>query len=220
MEIKGKTAENVWKKILKYVVENGHEFNDRNERICKECLNVVAKIESIKGITKPIEILNSFEKWVYPSLEELKSSVLGKSGFNRYYYDYAKRIFNQDGINQIDSYIIPLLKKDPNSRRAVVTLYSPKKDSYVSKKESPGMIAVNFNIRDKKLHATGIIRSNDIFYGWPGNIVHIYFLADYIGKKLNMPIGSINTFSISAHIFDDQFEYIDKILRMKRGLEE
>ena len=218
-EIKGKSAEIVWKKALKHILDNGKNFMDRNDRLCKECLNVILKVENTNGITKPIEILNSFDKWVYPNVEEIKSSVLGKSGLNRYYYDYANRIFIQGGINQLEDYIIPLLKKDPNTRRALIILYSPKKDSFLSKKEAPGMTSIHFNIRDNKLYVTSVIRSNDIFYGWPGNIVQSYFLGDYVSKKINIPLVSVDTISISAHIFEDQFEYIEKVLKMKRGMD-
>src|SRR3989344_1582136 len=179
MEIKEKTAEKTWKSILKHVLENGTEFIDGKNRLCKEALNIVATIEDTKDITKPIEILSSFKKWVYPSLEELKSSIL---------------------------------KKDSTSKRGIVVFYGPEKDTLPLKKETPGMVMMNFNIRNKKLHATVVIRSNDLFYGWPCNIVQAYFLADYISRELNVQIGSITTISISAHLFEEQFEYINKIL--------
>jgi len=212
MEIKEKTAEKTWKSILKHVLENGTEFIDRKNRLCKEALNIVATIEDTKDITKPIEILSSFKKWVYPSLEELKSSILEKEDSPGYYYHYGSRAFNYSGINQINDYILPLLKKDPTSKRGIVVFYGPEKDTLPLKKETPGMVMMNFNIRNKKLHATVVIRSNDLFYGWPCNIVQAYFLADYISRELNVQIGSITTISISAHLFEEQFEYINKIL--------
>jgi len=215
MQIKEKTAEKAWKKVLRHILDNGIEFIDRENRLCKECMNITLTVESIENIDKPIEMLNSFNKWVYPPLEELKNLMLSKKESSGYYYKYGSRTFNYDGINQIDDFIIPLLKKDPNTRRAIVVFYNPNKDSSPEKKETPGMVLVNFNIRDKKLHATTVIRSNDLFYGWPGNIVQTYFLADYVSKELNIPIGTLNTTSISAHIFEDQFEDIRKILRIR-----
>jgi thymidylate synthase len=215
MEIIEKTAEKAWKKLLKYVLENGANFKDVNGRICKEALNVVTVVENPENIAKPIEILNSFNKWIYPPIEEIKDSILGKKDIGGYYYNYGARAFNYNGVNQIDDYIIPLLKKDPGQRRAIIVFYGPEKDAMLLKKETPGMIMMNFNIREKKLHATMVIRSNDLFYGWPANIIQGYFLADYISKELNCPIGKITTISISAHVFEDQFEYIRKIIAMK-----
>jgi thymidylate synthase len=214
MEIKGKNAVIVWKKVLKYLLENGVEITEKNNRLYKERLNIVTRIESTEKITDPIEILNSFKKWVYPTLEELKASVLEKNPFNRYYYDYGLRAFNFNGINQIDNYLIPLLKNNPGSKRGIVIFYTPQ-DSLPLKKETPGMISMHFNIINNKLHATAFLRSNDFFYGWPGNIVQTHFLAEYVAKKLNYPIGTLNTISVSAHIYEEQFEYIEKVLKHK-----
>jgi thymidylate synthase len=212
MDIREKTAEKVWKKMLRAVMENGTEFIDRRGRLCKEVLNIITTIETPENITKPIEILSSFKKWEYPSLEELKAFMLEKEDVPGYYYHYGSRAFNYNGIDQINNYIIPLLKKDSTSKRAILVFYGPEKDTLPLKKETPGMVMINFNIRNKKLHATAVIRSNDLFYGWPGNVVQTYFLAEYVSKELNVPLGTISTISISAHIFQDQFEDIRKII--------
>jgi len=214
MEIVEKNAEKAWKKVLKYVLEEGTEFTDRRNRLCKEVLNIKITLQTAEDITKPLEILNSFGKWVYPSLEELKNSILGKKEIPGYYYNYGSRAFNYNGLNQVDDYIIPLLKKDPSSKRGILVFYGPEKDTLPLRKETPGMVMMNFNIRKGKLHVTIVIRSNDLFYGWPANIIQTYFLADYVSKELNVPLGEMTTISISAHIFEDQFEDIRKVLRM------
>jgi len=212
VEIKEKTAEKAWKKMLKEVMEHGTEFIDRKGRLCKEVLNIITTIETPDNVTKPIEILSSLKKWVYPSLEELKTFMLEKEDIPGYYYHYGSRAFNYNGIDQVNDYLIPLLKKEPSSKRGIVVFYGPEKDTLPLKKETPGMVMMNFNIRNKKLHVTAIIRSNDLFYGWPGNIVQTYFLADYVSKELNVPLGELTTLSISAHIFEDQFEDIKKVI--------
>ena len=212
MEIKARTAEEAWKKMLREVMKNGVEFIDRKSRLCKETLNIITCVESPEAVTKPIEMLSSFKKWAYPSAEELKAFMLEKSDIPGYYYHYGSRAFNYSGIDQVNDYLIPLLKKEPTSKRGIIVFYGPEKDTLPLKKETPGMVMMNFNIRNKKLHATAVIRSNDLFFGWPGNIVQTYFLADYVSKELNVPIGTLNTISISAHIFEDQFEYIKKLL--------
>jgi len=225
MEVKDKTASKVWKKALKYILSKGKDFTDKEERVCREILNMTLVIEDpTKDITGPIKILNSFKKWIYPPLEELAKFMLSKKDMPGYYYTYGSRAFNfgsgshnldkkdQNQINQIEEFVIPLLKKDPTSRRATVLFYNPLKDSNLYKKEVPGMILANFKIKDKKLYVTAVIRSNDLFYGWPTSIYQIYILQDYIREKLNLDIGSITTFSVSAHIFEDQFDDIKKII--------
>jgi len=216
MEIIAKNAEQAWKKILEYTFENGKDFIDRDNRTCREVLNVILTIKNLKDITKPIERINSFKKWVYPPLEELESFILSKKEIPGYYYNYGARAFNFGPINQVDDFIIPLLKKDKTSRRASIVFYNPIKDSSLFKKDIPAMIMINFNIRQHKLHAISIVRSNDLFFGWPANLYQTYVLLDYIAKQIGVELGTITTISISAHIFEDQFEDINKVINMKR----
>lgn len=217
MEFKGKDAAKVWKEMLRYVMENGREFVNKKKKICKEELNVITTIEDCSTIQKPMEILNSFNKWVYPPIGEIKRSILDKKDIPGYYYNYGARAFNFNGkgLNQIDDYLIPLLKENPASKRGIVMFYGAEKDTLPLKKETPAVVMTNFNIRDKKLHTTVVIRSNELFFGWPSNIVQTFFLADYVSKELNVPLGSLNTIAISAHIFEDQFEDIKKVIGKK-----
>jgi len=212
-QIKEKTAIKAWKKILDHVLREGREFIDRRDNLCKESLNVVATVESVENVLKPIKILNMFNKWIYPSPEQIKESILGNDPHSsEYYYNYGERAFSFNGLNQIDSYIIPLLKKNPNSKRAIVVFFNPEKDIADNKKEIPGLVMMNFNIRDGKINTTMVIRSNDMFHGWPANIAQAYFITEYLSKELNYPIGDLTTVSVSAHIFEGQFEDIGKVV--------
>jgi thymidylate synthase len=213
MEINKKTTLDAWRTALSYLIRNGKEYIDHNDRKTKEILNLSIHIENPSDdITSPIKIMRKSDKWVYPPLEEIESIILLKNLAPTYSYSYGPRIFNHNGVNQIDDFIIPLLKKDPMSRRAVVNIWNPLKDSNIYKKDVPGLMMIDFKLRDNKLHTTYFVRSNDIFFGWPANIYQIYTLIKYITKELNCEVGSITSFSTSAHIFEDQYEGINEIL--------
>ncbi len=212
VEIKGKTSMEVWKKILALLMKNGYSFKDRRNKICMEELNLTAVIETPDEILKPIELLNKFNKWNYPSPDLIKQAVLFKGDFSEYYYNYGKRAFYMDKVNQIDDYVIPLLKNDPTSKRGIVVFYSPKRDTLPVRKETPGMVMINFIVRNHKLCSSVLIRSNDMFHGWPGNVAQAFFLTQYVATALNYPVGSITTMSISAHIFEEQFDDIKKVV--------
>jgi len=203
-----------WKESLKHVFEKGKDFQDENNRTCREVFNLLIKIRNPeKDIKAPIKLLNNFKNWKYPPLEEIAKVILSNKLAPDYSYSYGPRMFNfQNKIDQINEFVIPLLKENPNSRRATVSLWDPVKDSKLIKKDIPGLITVDFKLRNNKLNLTAIIRSNDLFFGWPANIYQLYVLQDHIRKKLNCEIGNLDTVSISAHIFKDQFEYIKKIL--------
>jgi thymidylate synthase len=216
VEIKGKTSMEVWKKILASIMKNGESYKDRRNKICKEELNITATIETPDEILKPIETLAKFNKWDYPSPDLIKKSILFKEDSSEYYYNYGKRAFYMDKVNQVDDYIIPLLKKTPSSKRGIVVFYSPRRDTLPLRKETPGVVMINFVVRNHKLCASMVIRSNDMFHGWPGNVAQAFFLTQYIAGELNYPIGTITTYSISAHIFEEQFDDIKKVIGRKK----
>jgi len=211
-EIKAKTASEAWKKMLKFIMSEGDSYKDGRDKICKETINLIVTVENMAGILAPLDSLSKSSKWVYPSAEEIKKSILYKDNSSEYYYNYGKRAFYMDRINQIDDYVIPLLKKSPMSKRAIVIFFAAKRDTLPLRKEIPGVIMIDFVIRNNKLCSTMVIRSNDMFYGWPANIAQAYFLTKYVADELNYPIGTITTFSNSAHIFEEQFDDIKKIV--------
>lgn len=213
MEIIENSVFDAWKRVLKYIYEKGKDFVDSEERVCREVLNLTLVVkEPGKDITKPIEVLNSFKKWVYPPFDELANFMLTKKDIPGYYYTYGSRAFKFGTLEQIEKFVIPLLKKDLTSRRAVILFYNPMKDSYLYKKETPGMISADFKVRDNKLYVTAVIRSNDMFFGFPANIYQIYILQEYVRKKLGVEAGNLTIFSNSAHIFEDNFEDILKVI--------
>ncbi len=214
MEIKSETIINAWKSSLKYIFESGEDFTDENNRVCREVLNLVIEVNNPgEDITVAVDVLNSFKKWVYPPLDEIGDLILSRKLSPTYSYSYGPRLFNfQNTINQIDNFIIPLLKRNSFSRRGIVLVWNPIQDSNIYKRDVPGLISIYFKIRKKMLNATIVVRSNDIFFGWPANLYQVFVLQDYIAKKLGCKIGSLTTFSNSAHIFKDQFEDIQKVI--------
>ena len=92
-------------------------------------------------------------------------------------------------------------------------LYHPVVDSKINIKETPGLISIFFKILNNKLTLTTVIRSNDMFIGWPANIYQVYLLQKYVAEKLGLETSSITTISHSAHVFDEYSEEVDKVLK-------
>lgn len=211
MEIREKNVLDAWKKSLKYVIDNGSDFIDSDERKCRELLNLTIIIdEPEKDYEAPIDIIQQFD-WIYPSKEELESIMLSREQPASYEYTYGPRIFNFKGKDQVNDFVIPLLKKDPTSRRAVITLFDPSTDSNLLSKNIPSLLYAYFKIKDNKLTLTCSIRSNDLFIGWPGNIYQIIMLHKYVAELLNLKLGMLTTISGSAHVFHEHFEMMAKI---------
>ncbi len=215
MELEDFSTKDLWKKAIKYIRKEGQKFLDNDGRVCVEVNNLIIKIKNAENtdIDAPIDIISSKKKWIYPSKDEL-AGIMFKSFQNPAYdYTYGGRIFDfNEEVDQLNEFILPLLSKDPYSRRAILVFYDPSRDSLVDNKNTPGIIYVQFRVVSGRLTVSCHIRSNDLFFGWPANVYQIYCLQGYVAEKLKLLKGDIYTISNSAHVFEDDFEYIDEVI--------
>lgn len=115
------------------------------------------------------------------------------------------------GFNQI-ALIIKMLQKDPNSRRAVINLNVPNPKA-ITTKDEPCTIALQFFIRNKKLHCIAMMRSNDIWFGFPYDVAFFTDVQKYIARHLGIEYGTYYHFAVSLHLYDRDFEKIMNIVQ-------
>ncbi len=215
MEITKNKARDLWREAINSINERGENFNDNDNRTCQELINLTLNLIDVNNaeIDEPIKTMMNSKKWIYPSKEELSGIMFKEYQAPIYEYTYGGRIFGFNGnLDQINSFIIPLLKKDKHTRRAILVFYNPTEDSKPDNKNTPGLIYVQFRVINDKLCMNCHIRSNDLFFGWPANIYQLYCLMDYVSKKIEIENGNITTFSNSAHIFLEDLPEIKEIL--------
>ena len=114
------------------------------------------------------------------------------------------------GFDQIEK-VIKLLRKDPTSRRAVINLNTPN-ENVIETKDEPCTIALQFLIRNEKLYCTGMMRSNDIWFGFPYDVAFFTQLQMYIADRLELKYGTYTHFVVSMHLYDRNIKDIQKIL--------
>ncbi len=213
MEIIAKNSISAWKKTLSAIMTKGDDFIDKEKRVCRELLNLILVIESSEDVEEPVDVMRGFKDFVYPNKEEIKNIMLDKIGNSGYGFSYGQRLFNYKNMkNQMDNFIITVLKNNSSSRRAMAIIYDPSIDSDKNKKLIPSLISIHFKIFNSKLDITANIRSNDFFIGWPANVYQLNFLQKYVADKLSIDVGKITIFSNSAHVFQEHFDKINKII--------
>lgn len=215
MEITKNKAKDLWQEAITLIHSEGENFKDNDNRTCQELINLTLNLTDVENaeIDEPIKTMMNSKKWIYPSKEELSGIMFKEYQAPIYEYTYGGRIFSFNGnIDQINSFIIPLLKKDKHTRRAILSFYNPTEDSKPNNKNTPGIIYIQFRILNEKLNMNCHIRSNDLFFGWPANIYQLHCLMKYIAQKLEIENGTITTFSNSAHIFLEDIPEIKEIL--------
>ncbi len=196
--IKTTTIKKGWETLVKRVMQKGSEINDERGSLTLELRNTVVTM------SQPLELeIPDGYFWSGEKLEIYAEQFLSddKQGF---VYTYGNRLRKHfDGIDQIGE-AIRRLKNCKESRRAISVTWDPPTDT--QSEEVPCMILVDFKIREGKLHTTGLWRSHDIYGAWFPNAVGLTHLSRYVAGEVGVEVGSLTIHSISAHIYQVNFE--------------
>lgn len=117
---------------------------------------------------------------------------------------YGYILFKKYGFDQIHT-AVNLLKEDPESRRAVVNINVPNAEVLTTKDE-PCTIALQFYIRHEQLCCTAIMRSCDMWFGLPYDVVFFQSLQQLVALCLDIPVGPYTHFAVSLHIYTKDLE--------------
>ena len=101
--------------------------------------------------------------------------------------------------------VVRLLRKDPDSRRAVISMWDGHKDLWdMSSKDLPCNTSVMFKIRQGYLDMTVTNRSNDIVWGCYGaNAVHFSYLMQFVAESVGVKIGKYRQVSDDLHLYPE-----------------
>lgn len=123
---------------------------------------------------------------------------------------YGYLIQSKHGFNQIEK-VVKILSEDPNSRRAKININVPNSKADTTKDE-PCTMSLHFMIRKNKLDCTVIMRSNDVWFGFPYDIAFFTELQKQIARLLGVGYGIYTHFVVSFHMYDRNAEELSKIV--------
>lgn len=101
------------------------------------------------------------------------------------------------------SKVIDLLKKNPTTRKATISIYDGKEiDTY--SKDTPCTYAVQFTILDSKLNMSVLMRSNDLWYGFCNDQFCFSMLQQRVALLLDLEVGTYYHFAHNLHLYNDK----------------
>ena len=113
---------------------------------------------------------------------------------------YGFRWANHFGVNQIQEVLLEL--ENPNTRRAVISMWDPRADLGADKRDLPCNTHIYFDLLQGKLNMSVCCRSNDMVWGAYGaNAVHFSMLQELIATELGARIGKYYQFSNNYHLY-------------------
>ncbi|MFH0875408.1 MAG: thymidylate synthase [archaeon] len=189
--------------IATFVFQNGTMLSDQRNIITCENRTLTLTINN------PLEkIPAGFSKeYIKKYVEEFME---GKgSSLDEFVYTYHDRIFVKWG-NQAEK-IVELLKRAPNTRRALISLWDQRSD--VGNSNAPCLIFLWFAIRDNVLEVHAVYRSHHlatvtkdgkIMEGEGALVPNLYAIATLqkeIAKKIEVKPGPLVLTDLSGHVY-------------------
>ncbi len=105
--------------------------------------------------------------------------------------------------NQLEK-VVEMLRKDPTTRRASISLYDGKEiDLYT--KDTVCTYAINFYISNQRLNMQVMMRSNDLVFGFCNDQYCFSKLQQLVANKLNKKLGDYFHFTCNMHIYQKHF---------------
>jgi len=131
---------------------------------------------------------------------------------------YGPRLRDFHGVDQLAE-IVSLLRKDPETRRAVAVLWDPVVDSQPSKDNACNNW-LSFLIRDGLLDLHVAVRSNDVMWGWSGiNVFEWSALQEIVAGLVGVGVGQLHFSVTSFHLYERYWEKARKIVEESQKTE-
>ena len=105
--------------------------------------------------------------------------------------------------NQQLDYVVGLLRTEPDTRQACISIYDAKEwECYTH--DTPCTYAVQFTIVHGKLDMCVTMRSNYLWYGFCNDQYCFSELQKYVAERLNMQIGIYYHFAHNMHLYNNK----------------
>jgi thymidylate synthase len=126
---------------------------------------------------------------------------------------YGKSIFGRAcGYESQWQRVISLLKTDPDSRRAVLDFRASGANMSFDAPDIACVSSLQFLVRDGKLNALAVLRSNDVIWGLPYDLFVLTMFQEMAAQELGTEIGWYNHHAASMHIYERHINLAENIL--------
>lgn len=177
------------------------ELSDPRQRwisVREPAINVAFAIVEVVGI------LNGRRDAAYLNYFNRALPQFAGSGQN-YHGAYGYRLRHSFGIDQLQR-AFEVLSQDRSSRQVVLQIWNPEKDLPTKDgrprdSDIPCNISSMLKVRDGRLFWMQTIRSNDLFRGFPYNIVQFTMLQEVLAGWLGLGLGTYCHSVDSLHLY-------------------
>lgn len=119
---------------------------------------------------------------------------------------YGYRLRRAFGVDQLNI-ALERLRNDPSDRRVWLSTWSPADDlPDDGQKTVPCPVGFTLSIVDRMLNSSLMIRSSDLYFGLPVDVMRHAFLMAAVGATLGTGLGYMRVTLAHPHIYEPQWE--------------
>ncbi len=113
---------------------------------------------------------------------------------------------NKTGVHDV----LLMLTQDPDSRRAVIPMYGTDPAHHDKDvRDVPCTTSVEFRIRNGRLNARFVMRSQDAVLGMGNDVPAFSFLQEVVARLLGIELGWLTVSVGSFHVYERHFEMVN-----------
>ncbi|REF00531.1 thymidylate synthase [Thermomonospora umbrina] len=142
----------------------------------------------------------SGEPWIH----DFNSSLAAYVGHGPPRGAYGPRLRSWMGIDQFDQ-VRRLLLDDPDTRRAVLTIFDPARD-LADERDIPCTLGHRFFLRDGRLHMVTSMRSQDVWRGLPYDLFTATLLLELMAGWIGADTGHWHHEVDSLHLYEPEHD--------------
>lgn len=120
---------------------------------------------------------------------------------------YGYLIQHKYGFDQL-VHVIKLLRDNIHSRQAVIQFKWP---TTVESKDIPCTVALQFMVFHNRVYAHTYMRSNDLWYGMPYDVVYFTALQQIVANELNLELGHYTHTVGDIHLYEKDVIKINSV---------
>jgi thymidylate synthase len=114
---------------------------------------------------------------------------------------YGPRLRRWQGAVDQLAQVRDLLRRDPDSRQAIVQLFDPGRD-HRGYRDVPCTLGYHFLVRGGRLHMYTTMRSQDLWLGFPYDVFTATILQELLAGWLRVELGTYHHRVDSLHLYD------------------
>lgn len=214
------SATRAWQHQLQYVYEHGAVVSPRGmltREVLHQTLEVDMRFPVVVNRARRLNyrFLAADAFWVLTGDNRVSEIARYGPQMHRYSDDGAHLAgaYGPHIVNQM-WYIIETLYNDLDSRRAVLTTWARNPQHSL---DIPCTVAMNFMVRDRRLHNHVFMRSSDQYLGLPYDIfvfsmIGLYVCAALNKRSMSIAPGTLYLTAASAHIYEEHWLLVDAIV--------